>query len=146
MSVLPSEVPSALFLNLVLLFCVALEPYFFYMLMNGATQNLLGFTSVGYALDVGFMFVVLAILASFVLKQKERVEIEDQRPRLYAKALQSFRHMMIAECIVGALFLISAAPIFWVPTPIGHLRFVLWYSSFLIFLISHSVGYRKNTK
>jgi hypothetical protein len=44
------------------------------------------------------------------------------------------------------LFLVSAAPIFWVPTQIGHLRFVLWYSSFLIFLISHSVSHRKKTK
>jgi hypothetical protein len=85
------------------------------------------------------MFVVLAILASFVLKQKETAEAEDQRPRLHAKALQSFRHMMIAEYAVGALFLISAAPIFWVPTPIGHVRFIIWYSSFLIFLVSHSV-------
>jgi hypothetical protein len=122
---------------------VALEPYLFYMLMNGATQNLLGFTSIGYALDVGFMFVVLAILASFVLKQKETAEAEDQRPRLHAKALQSFRHMMIAEYAAGALFLISAAPIFWVPTPIGHVRFILWYSSFLIFLVSHSVSARE---
>lgn len=54
--------------------------------------------------------------------------------------------MMIAEYTVGALFLVSATPIFWVPTQIGHLRFVLWYSSFLIFLISHSVGHEKSTK
>jgi uncharacterized membrane protein len=144
-SILPSEVPSALFLNLVLLFCVALEPYLFYLLMNGATQNLLSFTSVGYALDVGVMFVILAILASFVLKQ-ERVDGEGQRPRLHPGILQRFKHMMIAEYAVGALFLVSAAPIFWVPTQIGHLRFVLWYSSFLIFLISHNVSRRKNTK
>jgi uncharacterized membrane protein len=143
-SALSSEVPSELFLNLVLLFFVALEPYLFYMLMNGATQNLLSFTSVGYALDVGLMFVVLAMLASLVLKREETVEAEDQRPRLHAKALQSFRHMMIAEYAVGALFLVSVAPIFWVVTPIGHMRFVLWYSSFLIFLVSHSVGHRKN--
>jgi uncharacterized membrane protein len=136
MSVVPSEVPSVLFLNLVLLFCVALEPYLFYMLMNGAAQNLLSFTSVGYALDVGFMFVVLAALASYVLKPK-RVGGEDQRKRLQPNVLQSFRHMMIAEYIAGALFLVSAAPIFWVPTQVGHARFVLWYSSFLIFLISH---------
>jgi uncharacterized membrane protein len=143
MSVLPSEVPSVLFLNLILLFCVALEPYLFYMLMNGAAQNLLGFTSVGYALDVGFIFVVLATLASFVLKQ-ERVDREDGRSRLHPNLLQTFKHMMIEEYIVAALFLVSALPVFWVPTPVGHLRFVFWYSSFVIPLIAHGVTHRKS--
>jgi uncharacterized membrane protein len=146
MSALLSEASSVLFLNLVLLFCVALEPYLFYMLMNGATQNLLSFTSVGYALDVGFMFVILAILVSFVLKREEATDLEDNRPRLHARALQNFRHMMIAESAVGALFLVSAFPIFWIPTPIGHLRFVLWYASFLIFLFHALAGHPKNTK
>jgi uncharacterized membrane protein len=145
MSALSGEIPIILFLNLVLLFCVALEPYLFYMLMNSAAQNLLGFTSVGYALDVGFMFMILALLSSFILKQAS-VEGEGQRPRLHEKAIQDFRHIMIAECAVGALFLISAVPIFWVPTPIGHLRFVLWYLSFLIFLFRRAVSHRKNTK
>jgi hypothetical protein len=113
------------------------------MLMNGATQNLLGFTSVGYAFDVGFMFVILAILASFVLKREKAIDLEIQRPRLHAKARQNFRHMMISEYAVGALFLVSAAPVFWVPTPIGHLRFVLWYSSFLIFVIRHAASHWK---
>jgi len=145
MSALPSEVPSTLFLNLVLLFCVALEPYLFYTLYN-ATQNLLSVTSVGYALDVGFMFLILATLSSFVLKQKERLEGEDKGPSLNAKALQTFRRMMIEESVVAALFLVSATPPFWVSTPVGHLRFVLWYSSFLIPLIYHSSLHLKNTK
>jgi len=136
-SALPSEVPSTLFLTLVLLFCVSLEPYLFYMLMNNATQNLLSFTSVGYALDVGFMFVILGILASSVVKQNRRLEGEYTRFRLDARALPTFRRMMIEEYAVGALFLVSAVPIFWVPTPIGHLRFVLWYLSFLLPLISY---------
>ena len=136
MSALPIEVPSTLFLNLILLFCVSLEPYLFYMIMNNATQNLLSFTSVGYALDVGFMFVILGTLASSVLKENRRLEGEYLRPRLDAKALLTFRRMMIVEYAVGALFLVSAAPIFWIQTPIGHLRFVLWYLSFLLPLIS----------
>jgi len=136
-SALPSEVPSTLFLTLVLLFCVSLEPYLFYMLMNNATQNLLSFTSVGYALDVGFMFVILGILASSVVEQNRGLEGEYMRFRLDARALPTFRRMMIEEYAVGALFLVSAVPIFWVPTPIGHLRFVLWYLSFLLPLISY---------
>ena len=146
MSALLSEASSVLFLNLVLLFCVALEPYLFYMLMNGATQNLLSFTSVGYALDVGFMFVILAVLASFVLKREETIDAEEHAPRLHAKARQSFRHMIIAESAVGALFLVSAVPVFWILTPIGHLRFVIWYASFLIFLFRAVAGRRRNRK
>jgi len=138
MSVLSSEVPSTLFLNLALLFCVALEPYLFYMLMNNATQDLLSFTSVGYALDVGFMFVILGTLASFVLKQNLRLR-EDQRLKLRPKDVPAFRRMMFEEYVVAAIFLVSSAPIFWVPTPIGHLRFVFWYLSFVIpFLILSS--------
>ena len=113
-SVLPVEVPSALFLNLALLFCVALEPYLFYLLMNGATQNLLYYTSIGYALDVGIMYVILATLASLVLKQ-ERAGMIGQRPKLHPIVLKRFRHMMIAECAAGALFLVSATPVFWDP-------------------------------
>jgi uncharacterized membrane protein len=133
-SVLQSEAPSVVFLNLALLFCVALEPYLFYMLMNGLTQNLLSFTSIGYALDVGFMFMILATLASLVLKQG------NNNPTF----LKRFKHMMISESIVGALFLVSAAPVFWVDTQIGHLRFVFWYSSFLVFLVSHIVSHLKS--
>jgi len=137
MSASLSEVPSILFLNLVMLFCVALEPYLFYMLMNNATQNLLSFTSVGYALDVGFMFVILGTLAYSVLKQNDRLESEEHRQRLHAETLWSFRRMMIEEYVVGVLFLVSAFPVFWVQTPIGHLRFVIWYLSFLTPLISY---------
>jgi len=137
MSAIPSEIPSTLFLTLVLLFCVSLEPYLFYMLMNNATQNLLSFTSVGYALDVGFMFVILGTLAYSVLKQDKRLEREEHRPRLHTEALRSFRRMMIEEYVVGTLFLVSASPTFWVPTPIGHLRFVIWYLSFLAPLVSY---------
>jgi uncharacterized membrane protein len=135
-AVLPVETPSGLFLNLVLLFLVALEPYLFYLLMSGTAQNLLSFTSIGYALDVGVMFVILGALASFVLKQERTGKI-GQHQKLHPIVLHRFRHMMIADYVVGALFLVSATPFFWVPTQLGHLRFVLWYSSFLIFFAFH---------
>ena len=138
-SAIPSEAPSALFLNLALLFCVALEPYLFYLLMNGATQSLLSFTSVGYALDVGVMFAILAVLASFVLK-------EGQRSRRNPIILHNFKHMMIAESAIASLFFVSAAPVFWIPTQIGHMRFVFWYASFLIFFVSHILSKNRDGK
>jgi len=147
MSALSSEVPSTLLLNLALLFCVALEPYLFYMLMSNATQGLLSFTSIGYAFDVGFMFVILGTLALFVLKKNENLEGADQRFRLHPKAVPTFRRMMLEEYIVAAIFLVSSAPAFWVQTPIGHLRFVLWYLSFVIpSLISSSYWLSQKTR
>ena len=56
---LSTDSSSVLFLNLVLFFCVALEPYLFYLIMNKAFQGLQSVTSVAYALDVGAMFLVL---------------------------------------------------------------------------------------
>ncbi len=144
-TVLPDDASSALLLNLLLLFCVALEPYFFYLLMNQATQNLLSLTSIAYALDVGVMFVILAGSTSMALKQ-ERAGIKGQRPKLHPIVLQRFRHTMIGEYVVGALFLVSIAPFCWVSTQIGHLRFVLWYSSFLVFFVSHMWTRRTESK
>jgi hypothetical protein len=66
---------------------------------------------------------------------------EDQRLRLHSRAVPTFRRMMFEEralrrcCNILGL----SGPIFWVPTSIGHLRFVFWYLSFVIpFLISSS--------
>ncbi|MFI5420984.1 MAG: hypothetical protein ACHQ1H_08460, partial [Nitrososphaerales archaeon] len=50
MSVLPIEVPSALFLNIVLLFCVAIEPYLLYELFTKSNIAIVAdFTSSVYA-------------------------------------------------------------------------------------------------
>ena len=63
-SQLSTESTSVLFLNLAFFFCVALEPYLFYLLWNNspAIVSLLEGTSAAYALDVGFMFMILATL------------------------------------------------------------------------------------
>ena len=129
-SALPRELPFALSLNLALLFCVALEPYLFYLLMNPAVQSVLVFTSVGYALDVGVMFVILAVLSSYVLK-------EERQSRRDITVLHDFKRMRIEESVIATLFLLSAAPVFWIPTQIGHLRFAFWYASLLILFASH---------
>src|SRR2546427_511512 len=53
MAVLPVEVPFALLLNLLLLFCVALEPYLFFILASVDSLDLVNTESIAYALDVG---------------------------------------------------------------------------------------------
>jgi uncharacterized membrane protein len=131
-SLLSVEASSTLTLNMVLLFLVALEPYLFYLLMNQATQGLLEYTSIDYALDVGTMYLILAALTWIVLKRSRGNEVD--RRMLQPKSLNSLRRTFAGEIAVGALFLFSTAPFFWVSTSVGHLRFVLWYCCFLIFI------------
>jgi hypothetical protein len=138
-SVLPVEVPSGLYLNLALLFCVAIEPYLLYVLFS-PNQELgeLYYSSIAYGLDVGLMFIILATLARLVLKEENSALERGQKRRLHPFILERFKRIMTAEYIVGGAFLLSALPIFWIPTPIGYLRFVLWYSSFVIFFALRS--------
>ncbi|MDA4116965.1 MAG: TMEM175 family protein [Thaumarchaeota archaeon] len=140
MTILPVEVPFALFLNIVLLFCVAIEPYLFYVVQSAQTLGVLDAGSVAYALDVGPMFLVLSALC-FLLLKEERVRLSDRR--VHPAVLARFRRFMFAQLIVGAIFVASALPVFWVNTPIGFLRFDLWYSSFTIFFI---IAYARRPK
>jgi hypothetical protein len=50
--------------------------------------------------------------------------------------LRRFRIFMYSYLIAGSVYLASALPIFWVETPIGFLRFDLWYSAFAIFFVA----------
>jgi uncharacterized membrane protein len=141
MAVLPAEVPFALFLNIVLLFSVAIEPYLFWVLVSPQTLEVADVGSVAYAFDVGLMFFVLSTL-SFLLLKEEKGRPSGQR-RVHPIILERFRRFMFAQLIVGAIFVASALPVFWVSTPIGFLRFYLWYSSFVIFSI---FGYARRSK
>ena len=131
MTVLPVDVSFVLLLNL-LLFCVALEPYLFLILESVDSLDLLNSESIAYALDVGVMFLLLAALALLVVKEEQKSGSAGGHPRLHPVVLRRFRRVMKAEAIVGAIFIVSALLIFWTMTPIGYLRFTLWYSSFVI--------------
>lgn len=130
MAVLPVEAPLALFANLVLLFIVAIEPYLFYVLTS--VKNNVGLAdaaSVVYALDVGGMFLMQAILARMVVRG-EKARLRSQSG-LHPVVLERFRRVMRVNAIIGLLFVVSALPVFWVNTPIGFLRFYLWSFSLL---------------
>ena len=129
MRYLSTEVPLVIFLNLVLFFCVILEPYLFYMLMNSSGQ-LSTVVSQVFALDIGFMFFVLGIMAEIVVK-----EARLNHPSYHSDDLATLQHMIYPRYILGALFLISVIPFFWVSTPLGHLRPIIWASSMAVFLV-----------
>jgi uncharacterized membrane protein len=128
-AVLPPDAPFALPLNVGLLFCVALEPYLFYVVTTSKTVELANQFSIPYAVNAGFMFLFLAGLAYAVAKG-ERGREEDKR--LHPDILRRFRRLMRLQSIVGGIYLASALPIFWIDTPIGPLRFLLWSSPFVL--------------
>jgi len=127
MRYLSTEVPAVIFVNLALFFCVILEPYLFYMLMNSSGQ-LSEVISQVFAFDVGFMFFVLGIMAEMVVK-----EARLNHPSYHSDDLKTLQNMIYPRYIVGALYLISVVPFFWVQTPLGHLRSIVWTSAMAVF-------------
>ena len=120
MSVFPLEGRRATNLNIMLLFCVSIEPFLFNIVRNtpaGVIPSLVdGYdntTSMLYALDLGAMF---GILGGFTLT----IASEDRK--LIPKAL--IRQYKIEGATLGAaglIFLLSALPVFFRLTPYGSL-------------------------
>lgn len=128
-AVAPQETGASIALNLLLLFCVVLEPYLFFVLQSPAASadlSLLDWTSFAYALDVGANFLILGALIRVFLRGKT-----DLQPAM----IRRFRTSTLFYTIIGGLYALSALPIFWIETPIGRLRFVFWYSSFAFIFI-----------
>lgn len=75
MTVLPLEIRGTFLLNITLLFCVAIEPYLFYVLTQNQFFVLLDFASSVYALDVGAMLFILSGLHAFAPRKEKQCEI-----------------------------------------------------------------------
>ena len=131
-AVLPTEAPFALPLNFGLLFCVALEPYLFYVLITTKIAELVDPASIAYALDAGLMFLFLAGLGYLVVKEEKR---RGENKRLHPVTLEKFKRLTRLQAIVGGIYIASALPIFSIDTPIGPLRALLWSSPFIILTI-----------
>jgi uncharacterized membrane protein len=142
--ILPVETPATLFLNLALLFGVALEPFLYYVLFQPTTSSdltLLDFASSAFALDTGGMMGLLSIMMYMVIRQEEHLKVR----RLKPSSLRSFRVAMIAQMVGAVIFLGSTLGVFWVDVPgLGYLRFLLWYFALGTFFVSRAFA-RKGT-
>ena len=135
---LPYEVRGTFLLNIMLLFCVAVEPYLFYVLVEGKV-SLIEFASSVYALDVGAMLFILAGLVRILLNEEKKRGSHDLPP----DRLKMFRRFVISRVVGGVIFLVSALPLFWTPVPIGQfLRFDIWYAVMVILFVDSWVGGR----
>jgi len=131
MAVLPIEVPFALVANIFLLFLVVLEPYLLYVVLQGShSDTTANAFSIAYALDVGGMFFMQTLLANLVLKEARSGE--HGQASLHPVVLRRFKGIARADAVIGIVFVVSTLPFFWINTPIGYLRFDMWYSSFVI--------------
>lgn len=132
--VLSPTAPYALPLNIGLLFCVALEPYLFYLVTSSPLSGgIIEPASVAYAMDAGLMFLFLAGLGYLVVKGDRPTD----KP-LHPALLRRFRRLTWVQAAVGAIYFASALPIFWTTvTPLGPLRFLMWSCPLVIVVLRH---------
>ncbi|MGC8479903.1 MAG: hypothetical protein ACP5M9_04575, partial [Candidatus Micrarchaeia archaeon] len=123
---------TIVFLNLLLLFFVSLEPYLFNLLKTPSmSNNLLNTSSSLYAFDMGAIMFILGILTYIVIKQKA------------ISIMKHYVQLVIANITIAAVFFISILPFFWNVYIFGIAsRFLIWILCFpltyIIFRISNS--------
>ncbi len=131
MATLPGETSTSLYLNIVLLFLVAIEPYLFFILVSAPTPQSADAFSVPYGLNVAALLLVqggLSRLALVANRQKAPGGLD----RLHPEVIARLRRVSISAAIIGIVYLISTLPYFWVPIGPTFLRFVIWFLSFPI--------------
>ena len=125
MVVLPFETGGVYLLNVALLFCVAIEPYLFYVLQQ-SPFSLLNLASSVLALDIGGMMFVLAGLIRLLLAEEGKSAVHELTPN----RLNRLRGVMISEAATGLIFVATSIPFFWIAVPVGSfLRFDVWYAA-----------------
>lgn len=119
MAVLPLETRGLVVANLVLLFVVALEPYLLYVFAYGP-RDVGELASVLYAFDLAAMNVVLGGFLHILSREEKRL--------VPAPSLRQIRIRRDFALAIGAVFLLSALPVFWSWSwwPGAPSRVVLW--------------------
>jgi uncharacterized membrane protein len=133
MSVFPLDSPRVIRLNIVLLFCVSIEPFLFNLVRNPpAAANTVGFaatTTTFYALDLGAMFV---IMGGFTLTLAD-----EERNLVPKEMMRQFKVSGWGWFVCGALFFVSAIPIFFTTSigALGPLRYYFWAAPLVLIWI-----------
>jgi len=135
MSVLPMENRTTIFLNVVMLFSVSLEPYLFNLVTlfgHAAETQVVEYASLLYALD---MAALMAILAFFT----HELAIEE-RQLISVELLVPYRRVRNTMLVSAGLFLLTMFPQFWswriqdVP-----IRFYFWIAPLAVFWIGRAL-------
>jgi len=135
MSVLPLETRLTVFLNLVLLFTVSMEPFLFNILRSGnsghpADPALIEVASSLYGFDLGAMMLVMAIFTLALANEEKQLVPKDM--------IRQMRWEATTWIISAAIFLVSAFPAFGRVSLDGlsvtglSLRQVLWLVAIIV--------------
>jgi uncharacterized membrane protein len=135
-SFLAVETSGTLFLKFAILFCVALEPFLYYVFQTTAF-TFLDFSSAAFALDTGAMMGLLSVMMYLVVRQ----EIRGKLQRVPSRSIRRFKVSMVSQAIGAAIFLASISDIVWIKIPIfGYLRFLMWDISLAIYFVSRAIA------
>jgi uncharacterized membrane protein len=124
MSVLPLETSVTIFLNVVLLFLVSIEPYFFDLINLGPdpTQYQLAnleYSSILFALDIAGLMAIMAFFTHILTVEENKL--------ISPELMQKYRRLRNSFFIAAGLFVISLLPHFWIWNIKGtQLRFYFW--------------------
>lgn len=136
MSVLPVETSGTMFLNVMMLFLVSIEPYLLSLLVLGSFQAgvaVLIFASEAYAFDLAGLTAIMGLLA-------HQLTIED-RKLVEPELVSRYRRIRNVQYFAAILFAASALPPFWSWEIIGRpVRFYLWYAILATSWISRLTG------
>jgi len=118
MSRLDQKRPVTVFLNIVLLFFVAIEPYLLNIL--NASFTLFPLSSTLYAVDMAFLMGVSAALCHILIKEKKET-LTTRQKRLYTVSRNN-------QFVFAGLFLVSTLPQFLEWTVGGmNVRVLIWF-------------------
>ena len=139
MSVLPHETRWLTFLNVCLLFLVALIPYLLNSteianptLSEAASSEIRDFASSLFAVDLAGIMLLLAAFAQLIASEKDLGSPE---------AARLFRGGRNRLAILSVVLLASAAPVFWQLTLFGEpLRLYLWYAPLVSYWVGRAVS------
>jgi len=135
MSVLPIETSITLFLNVIMLFLVIIEPYLFYLVSQfgrAGEYRLIEYASTLYALDMGGLNAILAFFNYELSVEERNLVPQEMLPR--------HRRVRNVLFVSAGLFFLTALPQFWswrvdnVP-----LRLYFWVSPLAIGWISRAL-------
>lgn len=131
-SELQFEVPGTLALNIALLYCVAIEPYLFYVVTQNPA-NILDPASAAYGIDIGAMLFILAGLVRVVLGEAAKRGSSS----MPAARVARYKRAMRGQIVAGAIFAGSALPFFWITSPVqSYVRFDMWYLAMAVLILA----------
>lgn len=141
MSALPLESSRIVGLNIVLLFCVSIEPFLYNIVRNPppGVVDAAGFgntASTLFALDMGTMMLILGGFTLILASEERRLVPRDMTSR--------FRREGLSWLATGAVFFFSALPVFFTINAAGGvpLRYYLWAFILLFVYVYRTVEAR----